>query len=586
MDAKLRDMTKSESGDSRLTVLYNLLKKEGYCPESDEDDNFISVFYRGQMVYFGTHEEDQYCCLFCVGEYEDKQLLESALTDYQGLMSYYPVLQILGNDNSLFIRTQFSADMHDNTEFLSLMYSRLEALHGCAEEIKGHFGYVDPDYQRDLVLHYLKENGCQPYIEENAILFKYYDVSCFHLFLDQWGFTVGIKANVELDDEKLLPVISALSAFEAGKYYIQTDGEDNSIIVSHAQYYPYNEWDNKEFFLKRLQNAVDIVCEAYDAFFTAYETIMHGENADYATIESEARVSAENSDEGNFQIFFNSLKHYGYKPEKCGDGMLHFAILDDNIHLVLESSDTNNYYRLYAGCELSELEEDAYSASMVAELSQQEVPRCFIVSGEETQKIIKFEIISQIPDDRDEKKFFWQFREQVRQIERTVNDYVDMRADFLAKQDGNHLKENDSESEYLRRAFKYLSDVGITAEEPEDNAVGFVYEESWWELRLAADGVLVAGYILSDEKKCHDISAELEIADEIMNTALDLLQIIRFEHEDSHGMAFRLFFDCFPAEDADEFVNDVKEAVKALYSYENEFIEKLHELERTDSDKE
>ena len=563
----------------RLSALSDFLTDEGYYPECDEN-GFVFFFYYGAKIYMFPDEDESDTYFLRFRAYVNKEILRNDWDKFSGWMSEFPMIQVTRGeyeeDSLLWIDSYVYIDINDREKFRSMLYPRLEAIRICNMELSENYGSIGPDVQMTFAMQCMKDAGyCPEVIDENGMRFTYSDID-FQMWLYHWGFSVRLSEPADEfgnDSEKLIQDIFKLVQLGNFKCTLHeiNDGELWWVFSSEI-YYSYKEWENTSYFLKQLETAIICIVEAYTLLHKISDTSGHSEDFNPLTFV-EGTCIPESEYNGNLQFIFNSLKHYGYQPDVNGS-WLHAVIkgIDFNI---APAENESIYYIVFAVRKLEEKSDVKYISEVAMESMKKGFGQCYIQKGDDEDELW-FKSLAEIPENRDDEKFFFQFEPQVRHL----YDMMVEVEECISDEDTNVEipDESSGADEEIMRIFKYLKDAGLCAQEPKNNAIVYTLNDWEWGFILHEYGYSVVTDIWKFEKH-HTIEKETEAANDVLVDAYEPIQIYRVDDGEEHGMRFSWFFDEFPTNDAEEFIGGIKEVAEVLDDYENKFIKRLEEIE-------
>lgn len=560
-----------------------ILTDEGFCPECIENE-FISFLYYGTAVNIWCPDEDDrdFYEIFHIANASMK-ILKNDWARISELMSEYPMIQVkrVEKHSCFEITARFDANINDREKFRSKLYLRLDVIRACIIKLEKNFDPIDPEVQRAFAMRCLKDAGyCPEIIGETGIWFTYSDVH-YQLWLYQWGFNVlvSVPANEYEDDYgKLVHDIFRLMQSSCYKCTPVENNEGEKVLrFSSEIYYSSKEWENENssYFLGMLEFAVDCIGEASYYLSRKSEVADNFEDFDPSSVP----LLSDSEYNANYRFLFDSLKYYGYRPEANGD-FIH--VETDEIHFYIGPAANNkNLYFVVALHKLDEKADKRYMSEVAIMTMRERFGQCYIQKGNDGDELW-FKTYAAFPEDMDDEKFIFDFQSQVRHIHDIMVDVFDREDEYESDEDGDTEEtrnENIGKQEEVMTVFKYLKDAGLCEQEPEGNAIVFNLDGAERCFVVLEYGYFIYHDIWASEEKHHTFESEAEAANDIINDTLNMIQIYRIEDGEEHGMRFSWFFDEFPADNAEEFISDIKAVAEAMDSYENEFIKKLEEIE-------
>ena len=569
--------------DEKLAALYDFLTDEGFCPECIENESIIFSYYGTSVEICCSNEDnrDIYSLVYIVDA--NKDILMNDWDRLSKLMSEYPMIKVLRDEeySHLYIVAFFKANINDREKFRSRLYLRLDAIFACRKELDENYDPIYPEVQRAFAMRCLKGAGyCPEIIGETGIWFTYSDVH-YQLWLYQWGFNVlvSVPANEYEDDYgKLVHDIFRLLQSSCYKCTPVENNEGEKVLrFSSEIYYSSKEWENENssYFLGMLEFAVDCIGEASYYLSRKSEVADNSEDFDPSSVP----LLSDSEYNANYQFLFNSLKYYGYRPEANGN-LIH--VETDEIHFYIGPAANNkNLYFVVALHKLDEKADKRYMSEVAIMTMRERFGQCYIQKGNDGDELW-FKTYAAFPEDMDDEKFISDFKSQVRHIHDIMVDVFDREDEYESDEDGDTEEtwnENIGNQEEVMTIFKYLKDAGLCEQEPEDNAIVFNLDGAERCFVVLEYGYFIYHDIWASEEKHHTFENEAEAANDIINDTPNMIQIYRIEDGEEHGMRFSWFFDEFPADNAEEFISDIKAVAEAMDSYENEFRKKLEEIE-------
>lgn len=560
-----------------------ILTDEGFCPECIENE-FISFLYYGTAVNIWCPDEDDrdFYEIFHIANASMK-ILKNDWARISELMSEYPMIQVkrVEKHSCFEITARFDANINDREKFRSKLYLRLDVIRACIIKLEKNFDPIDPEVQRAFAMRCLKDAGyCPEIIGETGIWFTYSDVH-YQLWLYQWGFNVlvSVPANEYEDDYgKLVHDIFRLMQSSCYKCTPVENNEGEKVLrFSSEIYYSSKEWENENssYFLGMLEFAVDCIGEASYYLSRKSEVADNFEDFDPSSVP----LLSDSEYNANYRFLFDSLKYYGYRPEANGD-FIH--VETDEIHFYIGPAANNkNLYFVVALHKLDEKADKRYMSEVAIMTMRERFGQCYIQKGNDGDELW-FKTYAAFPEDMDDEKFIFDFKSQVRHIHDIMVDVFDREDEYESDEDGDTEEtrnENIGNQEEVMTIFKYLKDAGLCEQEPEGNAIVFNLDGAERCFVVLEYGYFIYHDIWASEEKHHTFESEAEAANDIINETLNTIQIYRIEDGEEHGMRFSWFFDEFPADNAEEFISDIKAVAEAMDSYENEFIKRLEEIE-------
>ena len=573
--------------DEKLAALYDFLTDEGFCPECIENE-FISFSYYGTNVNICCPDEDNRDIyeIFHIAN-ASMEILMKDWARICKLMSEYPMIKVIRDEeNSWFLITAVLEANIDNREnFLSKLYLRLDAILACRKELDKNCDSSDPEVRRAFAMRCLKDAGyCPEIIDETGIRFTYSDID-FQLWLYQWGFNVlvsSVPANEYEDDYgKLIQDIFCLAQIGIYKCIpFETDKGERMLWLSSEIYYSSKEWEdeNSSYFLKMLESAMACIPEASYYLDRIAEIADNSENFDPSSLVDEPALP-ESEDNTNYQFLFNSLKYYGYRPEDINGQFIH--VKTDEINFNIGTTENNkNLYFVFAFQKLDAKLDKRYISDVAITTMRERFGQCYIQKGNDGDELW-FKTIAEFPKDMDDEKFIFQFESQISHIHDMMVEVFDREDEYESNEDGDTAIQNEDigNREEVMTIFKYLKDGGLCDRAPESDAIVFNLDGKERCFVVLEYGYFIYHDIWASEEKHHTFESEAEAANDIINDTLNMIQIYRIEDGEGHWMRFSWFFDEFPADNAEEFISDIKAVTEAMDSYENEFIKRLVEIE-------
>lgn len=571
--------------DEKLAALYDFLTDEGFCPECIENE-FISFLYYGTAVNIWCPDEDDrdFYEIFHIANASMK-ILKNDWARISELMSEYPMIQVkrVEKHSCFKITARFDANINDREKFRSKLYLRLDVILACIIKLEKNFDPIDPEVQRDFAMRCLKDAGyCPEIIDETGISFTYSDVH-FLLRVCEWGFYVMVSVSAdeyedEDDYEKLVQDIFLLA--QIGNYKctpIENDEGERDLRFSGEIYYSWKEWknENSSYFLEMLEFAVDCIREAIYHLGRKSEVTDNSEDFDPSSVP----VLSDSEYNANYRFLFNSLKYYGYRPEVNGD-FIHVETDGINFNIGTTANNKNLYF-VFALQKLDAKPAKRYISDVAITTMRKRFGQCYIQKGNDGDELW-FKTIAEFPKDMDDENFIFQFKSQISHINNMMVEVWDREDEYESDEDGDTEEtrnENIGNQEEVMTVFKYLKDAGLCEQEPEGNAIVFNLDGAERCFVVLEYGYFIYHDIWASEEKHHTFESEAEAANDIINDTLNMIQIYRIEDGEEHGMRFSWFFDEFPADNAEEFISDIKAVAEAMDSYENEFIKRLEEIE-------
>lgn len=564
----------------RLSALSDFLTDEGFYPECYEN-RFVFFFYYGAEICIIPDEDERDMYVLHHKAHVNKEILRNDWDRFSGWMYEFPMIQVIRgeyeDDSLLWIDAYVYTGINDREKFRSMLYPRLEAICICRMELAEIYGSIGPDVQMSFATQCMKDTGyCPEVIDQNGIRFTYSDID-FQVWLYHWGFSVQLSEPADEfgnDSEKLIQDISKL--MQLGNYKCtlhEYDKGKQGLVFSYEIYYSYKEWGNASYFLKQLETAVICIVEAFTFLGRISESSDHSEDFNPLTfVEGACIPESEYND--NLQFIFNSLKHYGYQPDVNGP-LLHAVIkgIDFNI---APAENTSNYYIVFAARKLEEKSDVKYISEVAMESMKKGFGQCYIQKGDDGDELW-FKSLAEIPENRDDEKFFFQFEPQVRHLYDMIVEVDECTSD----EDTNDEipDESSGADEEIMRIFKYLKDAGLCGLKPEGNAIVYTLNGRSRYFVIHEYGYFIFQDSWAIPEKHHTFENEAEAANDVLVDAYEPIQIYRVDDGEEHGMRFSWFFDEFPTNDAEEFIGGIKEVAEVLDDYENKFIKRLEEIE-------
>lgn len=534
----------------------------------------------GADIYILPDEDERDTYMLRHKAHVNKEILMNDWDRFSGWMYEFPMIQVTRceyeDDSLLWIDAYVYTDIDDREKFRSMLYPRLEAIRICRMELAENSGSIGPDVQMTFAMQCMKDAGyCPEVIYKNEIRFTYSDID-FQVWLYHWGFSVQLSEPADEfgnDSGKLVHDISKL--MQLGNYKCtlhEYDEGKQGLVFSYEIYYSYKEWGNASYFLKQLETAIICIVEAFTFLGRISGSSDHSEDFNPLTfVEGSCIPESEYND--NLQFIFNSLKYYGYQPDINGK-LLHTEIAGIDFNIA-PAENASNYYIVFAARKLEEKSDVNYISEVAMESMKKSFGQCYIQKGDDGDELW-FKTLAEIPENRDDEKFFFQFEPQVRHLYDMIVEVDECTSD----EDTNvEIPDEGREAdEEMMRIFKYLNDAGLCEQEPKNNAIVYTLNDWEWCFVLHEYGYSVVTDIWKFEKH-HTIEKEAEAANDVMVDAYEPIRIYRVDDGEAHGVRFSWFFDEFPTNDSAEFISAIKEVAEALDDYENKFIKRLEEIE-------
>lgn len=552
----------------KLAVIYDILLQKGLCPDKP-DDMDISCSHYGEIIDI-IPSGDLYIlnCIVLVEDIDDDLLVK-----INELMQRYPDIQITAIEHEgnimLLFKGGVKADIQESKRFAGLMDTRMDSLHRSVRDFRDSHGLMfhkseDREAETQEISDAIKEAGIfkETDSESDTVYLEYEDTT-FAFSRHFWGFELYTLFSVAASDvnDSLYSRIFECMSESICKCTVVDDGEPYLRISTEIY---YTDWSDSQKLVDNLKYAAGSI----NHFAGLIASFLNQEDSDEEPSEKTAPDACENvihKNEENSKKAFEILKSHGYMPEIKDDNTL--FIRDAEYTLYVSFFATNDIdggirYMYSISCPVS-LDRD-YNSDILKQAafsSEEYIGKCialknevyFIVSGEfvEEPELLLTQFYVQLY--------------HIRNISRQFNETLE--------------GISTSAEKTAETIFKYLNEAGFADGEPETSIVAYKFGDYVRFVSAEDTGYIVSAYTVASEEKNHKMEDETIVAQQLMLDAEDLINIYRSEDEDGHMMVFSMFFDELPTDNAETFINVLKEITGKIDNYENEFIRRLAELE-------